>query len=84
MCVLLLATNTMFSNFRAVENKARMWDDGRPERWKLKRQFTKDPRILPTQISRGLLIFRNADTALYMMNLSPLLLPGTWNVPQEE
>lgn len=84
MCVLLLAVDTMFPNFRAVENRARMWGDGRPERWKLKRQFTKDPGILPTQIPRGLLVFRNADTALSMMNLSPLLLPDTWNVPQEE
>lgn len=79
MC-LLLAAHPMLSDFRV----ATMWDGKRLERGKQKRQFTKDPGLLPTQMPRGLLIFRNAHTSLYMMNLSPLLPLSTWSVPQEE
>ena len=55
------------------EYMVRIWEDGRPEGWTLKRQFTKDPGVLPTQIPKGLLILRNANAAVSMMNLSPPL-----------
>lgn len=76
-CVsLLLATDPSPSNRRVVENTARRWDGGRPEGWKPKRQFIKDPEILPTQMTRGFLILSNVGTALYTVTLSPPLPPG--------
>lgn len=41
------------SNLRVVENMASMWDDGRQER--SYKEFMKDPGILSTQMTRGLL-----------------------------
>lgn len=63
---------------------ARMWDDERPEEWKLKRQFTKGPGILPTQTPRALLLVRKDAPALSVMNLSPPLPPSDWKAPQED
>lgn len=45
---------------------------------------TKDTAVLPPQMPRGILILRNADAAVSVMNLSLPLLASAWSVIQEE